>query len=180
MSSVYLAIVLDDDSVALMEFVTASRGSALPHGARRVDDDSWERDPTDENIFAELFRAFPATDSLGLPVPQPVRYKRVARADIPSDRTYRNALRHTDAGFHFDMPQARQMHVDAVRRMRTAQLGELDKEWTRATGQGKKTEADAIEVQRQALRDAPQTLNVDAAQTIEELKAIWPDGLPRD
>ena len=39
----------------------------------------------------------------------------------------------------------------------------------RATGQGKKQEADRIEAKRQALRDLP---DVEGVKTIEELKAI--------
>jgi hypothetical protein len=49
---------------------------------------------------------------------------------------------------------------------------ELDGQWTRATGQGKKAEQDAVEAERQKWRDAPADPRIDVAQTVEELKQI--------
>lgn len=178
-----VAVTMDDGSTAVLSFLIRGSSPTLPHGARWEDGSGksgiWLRDPTDENLFAELSKACPLVDQLGVPKPQPVRFTVVGWDTIPTDRTYRNALRHTDQGFHHDLAQAKELHLDKIRRARTAQLGELDKEWMRATGQGKKQEADAIEAQRQALRDAPSTTPVEMATTIEELTALWPDGLPR-
>jgi hypothetical protein len=174
---------MDDGSTAIMSFMRRGSSPTLPYGARWEDGSGksgiWLRDPTDENIFAELSKALPSVNRLGEPKPQPVRYKIVTWESVPKDRTYRNALQHTDQGFHHDLEKAKALHLDKIRRARTAQLGELDKDWMRATGQGKKQEADAIEAQRQALRDAPQTVNLDTVTTIEELKLAWPEGVPR-
>jgi hypothetical protein len=178
-----VAVTMDDGTTAILSFMRRGSSPTLPHGARWEDGSGksgiWLRDPTDENIFAELSKALPSVNRLGEPKPQPARYKAVTWESVPKDRTYRNALQHTDQGFHHDLAQAKVLHLDKIRRARTAQLGELDKDWMRATGQGKKQEADAIEAQRQALRDAPQAVNLDTVTTIEELKLAWPEGVPR-
>jgi hypothetical protein len=49
---------------------------------------------------------------------------------------------------------------------------ELDGQWTRATGQGKQAEADAVEAERQKWRDAPADPRIEAAQSVEELKQV--------
>lgn len=88
------------------------------------------------------------------------------------DRQYRNAL--TMAGDHIkhDMPKARECHRNHLRKLRTGAMTGLDAQWMRATGQGKKQEADAIEAQRQAWRDAPADPRIDTARTVDELKAL--------
>jgi hypothetical protein len=178
-----VAVTMDDGSTVVMSFMLRGSSPTLPYGARWEDGQGktgiWLRDPTDENLFAELSKACPLVDQLGIPKPQPVRYKVVGWSDVPKDRTYRDALRHTDQGFHHDLAQAKMLHLDKIRRARTARLGELDKDWMRAVGQGNKQEADTIEAQRQALRDVPETVNMDGATTIDELKALWPANLPR-
>jgi len=175
-----IAITMDDGTVTVMSFMVRASSPTLPFGAVWSKTPGvWNRSPSDANIFAEISKAFPLTDRHGLPKPQPVRYKVVTWDSIPKDRTYRNALRHTDAGFHHDMPHARRLHIEKMRSRRLAALGVLDRDYTRAIGQGKTDEAAAVEAKRQALRDAPQTLDAESAQTIDELKAIWPADLPR-
>ena len=194
-SYVKVAITLDDGSLSVMTFVTESRSPTLPTGAVWADLKSgrWTREPTDANVFAEISKAFPAVDRNGLPQPQPVNYKIVDAAEVPTDRTYRNAWTHDGKDFGHDMAKAREIHLDLVRNARADALGALDRDYTKLSGQAlaadaiadkavkdaKLAEAAAVEAKRQALRDAPQTLDVESAATIEELKALWPADLPR-
>ena len=170
-------IVIDmaDGSVAIMSFVTRGLSPTLPPGAQWIDARAqrWTREASDANVFAELLKTFPAGTV------QPLRYALVKDADIPTDRTYRAAWTHDGAGFGHDMTKARALHLNAVRAARARELERLDKEWMKATGQNEKQDADAVEAQRQALRDAPQTLPVGEAKTVDELKSLWPEGLPR-
>lgn len=164
-----VSITMDDDSTAIMSFLTHGRGNILPKGATWSDTPGWwDRDPTDENIFHEMSRSFAGTEA------QPVRYRIVKDSDIPADRTYRGALVDDGKALYHDLPKARDIHLARLRRQRTPLLEELDREWMRATGQGKREEVSQIEAKRQALRDMPVTLApaLAAAKTTEQLKTV--------
>ena len=176
-----IAVTLDNGTTAIMSFVTSSRSPTLPQGARWVEEHTglWERPATDANIFAEITKTFRATDNHGLPLPQPVRYKVVDEAEIPTDRTYRNALRHSETGFAFDLDTAKALHLTMIREARVESLNALDTAWMKATGQKDQVAADAVEAKRQTLRDLPTTIGIEKATTIDELKALWPVELAR-
>ena len=183
MSAVLVFITMDSGEVhKVMEFQCGPmRSETLPVGAVWIPDKPghWTREATDANLFAEITKSFPAVDTNGLPMPQPVSYKIVRRDELPTDRTYRDAWEHDGIKVQHNMPKARAIHLAHLRQARVDKLGALDAEWMKATGQNKKQDADAIEAQRQALRDLPTTLALDAATTVEALKALWPEGLPR-
>lgn len=102
-------------------------------------------------------------------------------ADISPDRTFRNAWERdtspSPAPIKTDMPKARNIHMDRIRKARNAKLKQLDGPWMRAMGQGNAAEATRIEAQRQSLRDMPQTFDLTTAATPDELKALWPPEL---
>lgn len=178
---VRVAIEMNDGMIVLMSFVTVNRSLTLPYGAQWINDQLglWRREATDENIFAEVSKAFPRVDRDGNVLSQPVRHWRVKEEEIPVDRTYRNALRVQGNKLEYDMAQARNLHLDQIRIAREKKFIELDAQWMRAVGQGLTNEALTIELQRQALRDLPQSLGVEQAKNIEELKIMWPRDLPR-
>lgn len=106
-----------------------------------------------------------------------ISWRLITDDDIPKDRTYRNAWKDNGAGkIDHDMTKAKALHYELIRRERGAELSELDNEWMKFNGEGKKKEADEVEAKRKALRDITETLTpaVDAARTIEELFATWP------
>ena len=177
---VLIAITMTNGTVTVMTFITESRSPTLPVGAIWLNHSTrvWRRAPTDENIAAELRKAFPVKNQVGIAKPQPVKWTIVEASDLPKDRTYRNAWRHDGQRFTHDMDHARKIHMEHIRHARTEHLGKLDREWMRATGQGDATLAAAIEAERQVLRDIPLTLPLGTATTPEELKALWPEGLP--
>jgi hypothetical protein len=170
-----IAVTLDNGDLAVMSLLTVGRGNNLPALATWINDAAagwWRRPDSDAVILDELARTFPERDGDGVPRPQPVRFRRIADDALPVERTYRGAWAEVDGAIVHDMPRARALHLAMFRRARAERLDELDRNWMRATGQGKKHEADEIENERQRLRDLPATLGVEAAQTVEDLKAL--------
>jgi len=154
---VFVAISRPDGSLAIMQFVTLLK--------RNPEDPGFIREPTPANIEAEIAKA-------GIPA---LYWWITDPATLPQDRTFRNAWK--DDGSRkvvHDMPRARAIHMDRIREARAPKLEALDRDWMRATGQGKASEVAQIEVQRQRLRDIPQSLDLSKAQTVDELKTIWP------
>jgi hypothetical protein len=149
----HVALTLEDGSLAIMHFILEQK----PYG----DDPGWTREATDEAILDEIAKG-------GLPVKN---WRRVNLEDIPNDRTYRNAWLDTGSEIVHDLEKVKALHLDMLRRDRVPLLEQLDREWTRATGQGKSDEAKSIESKRQALRDLPHEA-LKSAASLEEVKAV--------
>lgn len=162
---VNVAITLDDGSLAIMGFLTVGRGSVLPYGATWRSEGWWERPANDANLFHEISRGF-ATG------PQPVRYRLVSADDIPADRTFRDALADDGKELTYNMPKAREMQRERIRRARVAKFAANDLAMMDAVVEGDQQKIEAAKARRQYLRDAPADPRIDAAQTVDELKAI--------
>jgi len=170
-----LAITLDDGSLKIMSFLTKGRGASLPEFAEWTEVDGWwKRDPSDLAILDELARTFPPQDLDGTPRPQPIGFRRISDSELPADRTYREAWKDSGETIVHDMPRARVIHLSRVRVARAAKLDQLDRDWMRATGRGDKAGVLEAEDRRQLLRDLPASLDVESAQTVEDLKQRWP------
>jgi hypothetical protein len=102
----------------------------------------------------------------------------VDAGDIPSDRTFRAAWKAsvTDQkpGVAVDMPKARNVWRDAVRRRRKPLLEALDVEYQKADETGNSSEKAKIANKKKKLRDATDDPRIEAAQTPEDLKQIDP------
>jgi len=77
-----------------------------------------------------------------------------------------------------NMDKAKVIQMDKIREMRNQELVKKDIDFMKAL------EADdgshkAIATEKQALRDIPQTFDL-TADTPEELKEKWPEGLPKE
>lgn len=160
----FLSLTFADGSVGVMGFVLSETSDS---GALR-----WTRDPSPENIEAEIART--AFDAAKLPVQS---WRFIDTTELPIDRAYRNAWIDTGKAIVHDMPKARGICVERLRIERNAKLDALDKDWMKASGQKDSVTADAVEVRRQELRDFPATIaaTLEAALTIEDLKAITLD-----
>jgi len=102
----------------------------------------------------------------------------LSESDIPNDRTFRSAwYLNGDNKIETDMSRAREIWKDRMRTARRPKLDELDRLHSRAIGRGNRTEADAIEAQRQSLRDVTDDPAIEKAQKPEELNAAWPSTL---
>lgn len=72
-----------------------------------------------------------------------------------------------------DMAKARDIHRDRMRQARTPKLAALDVAFQRAHEMSNDTAA--IVAQKQALRDVTADPAIEAAQTPDELKMVWPE-----
>lgn len=109
-------------------------------------------------------------------IPDGADFSVVQVDEIPSDRTFRDAWIKNIDKIQVDMPKARVIHMDRIRRVRDRELKETDVLVTREMEAGGVTAG--LKAKRQELRNIPQTFNLDIHQTPESLKNAWPNGLP--
>jgi hypothetical protein len=98
-------------------------------------------------------------------VPAGVPYRIVNDDEVPSDRTFRNALKYD---LTVDMPKAQGITKERLRAERAPLLTSLDVQYQRAQEDGRDTAIIISEKQR--LRDV--TKLADTATTLDELKAL--------
>jgi len=126
---------------------------------------------TDDEYLAE---------AISRTVPPGARRRIIDGEDAPADRTYREAWRLSDSaasGVTVDMPHARAIHLDRIRVARDADLRRLDVQYLRAIEADDTAAQQRIAAAKQALRDIPQTLDLDGYATPEALGAAWPKEL---
>ena len=102
--------------------------------------------------------------------------KFIETADIPVDRTFRNAWE-DNGSINVNMPKAREIHREKLRALRKPLLEVLDMAYLRADEQGDVAEKARIAAEKQKLRDVTADPRIEAAQTPEQLKAVLPDVL---
>lgn len=100
----------------------------------------------------------------------------------PTDREFRNAWRGRpttesvvhgqEAKIHVDMPHARQILREKIRRKRIAKLAALDAAYLRADEDGDQLAKRDLARQKQAFRDAPADPAIEAARDPDALKAV--------
>lgn len=73
-----------------------------------------------------------------------------------------------------DMEKARNIWRDKIRQSRAPLFEALDVAFMRALERGDTAEQQRITAEKQRLRDLPSAPEIEAAQTVEELKAFWP------
>ena len=151
-----IAIARSDGGVSVMQLVTCEYGT---DGKPR-----WTRDATDEAIAAEIARSR-----------QPVvSWRRITRDDVPGDRHFRSAWVLSAGKVGIDMAKARDIHRERMRAARAPKLAALDVEYQRADETGDTGAKADIAKRKQALRDVTADPAIDAAQTPEGLRAVWP------
>lgn len=174
---VNIAVSCEDGTVTDLAFITMNRGNVLPYGATWVNQEAgiWEREPTHENIFAEISKSKAFTE--GSP---PTGYRLFTEEENRADRTYRNAWVDNGGKLETDLAKARELHLAHVRAARDPKFLELDKKQWPLIGPmfaGDKAASDKfqeLEAEKQKLRDLPATLHVEAARSVDDLKAKWP------
>ena len=78
-----------------------------------------------------------------------------------------------------NMPKARVLHMDKIRRVRNAELAKLDITYMRAIEAGDTDAQATIATEKQTLRDIPATFDITTdVDTPAQLKAKWPAELP--
>jgi hypothetical protein len=101
-----------------------------------------------------------------------ISWREIAETDIPADRTFRVALTDNGVQLTHDMPKARDIWRDKMRAARASLFANLDEQLMQALERGQPTAA--IAARKQALRDVTADPAIEAAQTLEQLKAVWP------
>lgn len=166
--SVRIAIERTDAPLAIMEFITLGRGNILPYGAVWEKGGWWKREANEANLAYEVLKTFADAETWF-----PVRVDQIL-----TDRTYRNAWASTSGkdGITHDMPKARELHREILRRARAPMLEALDVEYLRAQETGDPAKVAAVALRKQTLRDVTKLPAIEAAQTVEELKRIVMEG----
>ena len=99
--------------------------------------------------------------------------------DLAPIRVFRNAWKVEAGVVDVDMPKARGIQMDKIREVRNKELAKKDIEFMRAIEDGDTDVQATIKAKKQELRDIPQTFDL-TTDTPEELKAKWPEGLPKE
>jgi hypothetical protein len=110
-------------------------------------------------------------------------YRIVTREDIPVDQTYRNAWRLSDTEeqlISIDLDKAKDIWKNRMRQARELLFPKLDTQYFIALERGTPEDQKAIANRKQLLRDVTQLPELEAARTIEELEAVWPDYLDKE
>lgn len=106
-------------------------------------------------------------------VPAGVAFNIVSSADIPSDRTFRNAWEHCPIkGAKVSVPKAKAIHLEKLRSFRTPKLAALDIEYQKADEAGDTQAKKTIAAKKQALRDVTKAVLPD---DLDALKNFIPD-----
>lgn len=98
---------------------------------------------------------------------------------IPVDRIFRDAWTDDNPTKTVDvcMNKARAIHRDRMRFARQSRLAALDVEYQRAGEEGRIVGQSVIANNKQVLRDVTKHPAIDAAETPEQLKEVWPEFL---
>lgn len=107
-----------------------------------------------------------------------VSWREIDPSEKPLDRTFRDAWKDTGK-IDVDMVKARDIQRDRIRAKRKPKLEALDIEYMKAHEKADVLAMNRIVAQKQALRDAPAHPDIEAAQTPEALKNVWPAGLDK-
>ena len=92
---------------------------------------------------------------------------------VPANRDFRGAWSLSGSVISEDMDKAKEIFKDKIREVRTPLLDAEDVTYMKALEAGD-TDAQAASVAKKtALRDAPADAAIDAAATIDALKAAW-------
>ena len=98
--------------------------------------------------------------------------------ELPQDRYFRDAWQDTGAVVVVNMPKARAIHMNQIRKVRDAELVKLDADFQRALEKGDQLEQSRIAALKQKLRDIPTTFDLAGYATPDTLKVAWPSELP--
>jgi len=163
------------EPAAVMNYTVQGCGDVLPVGASWIGTGPWwTRPPTRENIQRKIDERTAARNEAGelIHAEAPIRWTQVNPAEIPQDRTYRNALCCVGDKVRYDMPKAREWHRKMLRHERARKFVELDGDRAAAARTGNSALVADIDAKAQRWADAPADPRIDEAQSVEELKQI--------
>jgi len=157
---------VDGSPMAIVQWITQGYGDTLPDGGTWLRPGCWIR-PTNRPELVERKLAVIFADRAAIR-----SWRFVAPAEIPTDRTYRNAWMDTGTSVQHDMTKARALHRNMLRNERVERMLVLDQEWMAATRANDRAAIVDIDRRKQELLDITDDPRIDAATTTEELKQI--------
>ncbi len=110
----------------------------------------------------------------------PANHDKCTVADVPSDRTFRNAWKWDGAksasdfpgkAVKLDMPKAVELAKEKVREVRNPKLAKLDADYMKADEAGDSAGKAAVVAKKNQLRDAPADARLTSAVDHDSLKA---------
>lgn len=94
-----------------------------------------------------------------------------------NSETFNSEIQITSKKITINMPKAKEIHRNKIRKVRKSKLQELDVQFQRELEKGPKANTQPIVDKKQELRDLPNHPDIEAATTVEELKATWNEEL---
>jgi hypothetical protein len=94
--------------------------------------------------------------------------KKEVDGGMVEDRYFRNAWKSEGGKLAVDMEKARDVQMDKIRFARDQELEVLDKETLKGID---------VQAEKQVLRDIPQTFDLTVAETLDDLRDLWPEEL---
>ena len=120
---------------------------------------------TDDEAFERAYKKLPA-NALNIQVVEP--------DVVPKDRAFRNAWKLENKSITVDIPKAKEIWKNKMREARAPKLLSLDTEYMRADEKGDAVKKADVAAKKQLLRDITTHPDLLAAQTADEIKAVWP------
>lgn len=110
-------------------------------------------------------------------IPEGVDYVEIDDNDIPESREFRNAWKIQDNKIDFDLDKARDIQLERIRKAREPHLKELDTAYIVADEQEDDARKQEIKEAKQALRDITEPLKALEPESIEDIRAAFPQEL---
>lgn len=101
----------------------------------------------------------------------------VDSSDLPPNRVFRNAWSKNQSGVFVDMPKARELHREKLRKLRKPVLEMWDREYLKADETGDTNRKAAVAQIKERLRNCTNDPRIDSAQTPDVLMSIIPEEL---
>ena len=110
-------------------------------------------------------------------VPAGKSYSIVEDAQVPTDRSFRDAWALSDGSIQVEMTKAKDLMRDKIREVRKDLLAAEDVAFMRAVETADADAQTASAARKQALRDAPLASAISNASDVAALKAAWDTSL---
>lgn len=165
----FVAITFQDGSVGIMNFIL-DPNVPNPESLIGFNAETGRREATPEAIQAEI-------DKSSFSRSPAVSWRLIEQNAPPNDRTYRDAWKDDGKAIVHDMDKAKEIHRNILRAERATAFTDLDVQFMVALEQNDSATAQQVTAEKQTLRDITDDPRIDAAATIDDLKALTLDAL---
>jgi hypothetical protein len=159
-------------------FLDRRRGTAEELVARNLIEGASYGGLTENDALARIWAQNPRSNVVST---HEVEQEIVNNPQLEERRGFRDAWIWSGTAIDVDMPKARVIHMDRIRKVRNAEFERrgLDRHLQTALTRGDTVRAQELEEEKQILRDIPQKYDLSGFKTPEELKAAWPKELDK-